>query len=376
MIVRGQGARVWDADGREYIDCVAGIGVAGAGHCHPAIADAISEQAHRLVTGSEMFYNDKRAEMYERLATMVPEGIERFFLCNSGSEATEAAIKFARLTTGRPGIIAATGAFHGRTLGALSATFRKEYRDPFGPLVPGFSHVKYDDIEKLEAAVNDQTAAVILEVIQGEGGVIACRPEYLRAARELCDRHGAMLIVDEVQTGFGRTGKWFATQHHGVTPDLIAMGKAIAGGVPMGAVGMGERVTGLKPGVHGSTFGGNPLACAASAATLMVYQTERLDEHAAEMGAYLRGRLEEINSPLIKEVRGMGLLVGIELKIRAARVVEAMMARGVLALTAGTTVLRLLPPLVIGPRELDTVVEALYDTLIEVSGSPSEETSE
>ncbi len=366
LIVKGQGTRVWDAGGREYIDCVAGIGVAAAGHCHPAIVAAINEQAQTLVTCHEMFYNDRRAEMLQTLAGLMPDGIDRFFLCNSGTEAVEAAIKFARLSTGRAGIVAAMGSYHGRTLGALSATFRKEYREPFAPLVPGFSHVPYNHVDRMEAAVGDQTAAVLLEVVQGEGGVHVASGEYLRAVREICDRQGALLIVDEVQTGFGRTGRWFACQHHDVAPDLLTMGKALAGGVPMGAVGIGPRVTGIKPGLHGSTFGGNPLACAASVAALQVYQTERLAGRAAEMGAYLRGRLEEINSPLIREVRGLGLMIGIDFKIRASRVVEALTARGVLTLTAGTTVLRLLPPLIISREDLDAVVEALCDALIEI----------
>lgn len=363
VIVKGREAHVWDADGREYIDCVAGIGVANAGHSHPAITAAIAEQAQTLMTCPELYYNDRRAELYQKLAEIMPDGLNRFFLCNSGTEAVEGAIKLARLSTGRPGVVAATHAFHGRTMGALSATHKKDYREPFGPLVPGFSHVKYNDIAALEAAVSGETAAVILEVVQGEGGIHPADGDYIRAARSICDRQGALLILDEVQTGFGRTGRWFACEHHGVVPDLLTMGKGIAGGMPMGAVAIGPRVEGVRVGVHGSTFGGNPLACAAAIAALEVYRSERLPERAAEMGAYFRERLEEINSPLIREVRGIGLMIGVEIKIRAAQVVEALRERGILAHTSGTTVVRILPPLVIPREDVDTVIEALSDVL-------------
>jgi acetylornithine/LysW-gamma-L-lysine aminotransferase len=363
VLVKGQNAHVWDADGREYVDCVAGIGVANAGYSHPAIVAAITEQAQTLMTCPEFYYNDRRAELYQKLAEIMPDGINRFFLCNSGTEAVEGAIKMARLSTGRQGIVAATHAFHGRTMGSLSATHKKDYREPFGPLVPGFSHVPFNDIDALNAAVTSETAAVILEVVQGEGGIHPADGDYLRAARAICDRQGALLILDEVQTGFGRTGRWFACQHHGVVPDLLAMGKAIAGGVPMGAIGIGPKVGGIKPGLHGTTFGGNPLACAAAIAAVGVYQSEQLVERSAEMGDYFRERLEEINSPLIREVRGLGLMIGVELKIRSAQVVEALMKRGILAHTSGTTVLRLLPPLVITQEDVDVVIEALTDTL-------------
>ncbi|MBN1312006.1 MAG: aspartate aminotransferase family protein [Anaerolineae bacterium] len=366
VLVKGQNAHVWDVDGREYIDCVAGIGVANAGHSHPAIAAAIAEQAQTLMTCPELFYNNRRAELYQKLAEMTPEGIDRFFLCNSGTEAVEGAIKMARLSTGRQGIVAASNAFHGRTLGALTATYKKDYREPFGPLVPGFDRVPYNDVEALEAAVTGETAAVILEVVQGEGGIHPGDGDYIRAAREICNTQDALLILDEVQTGFGRTGRWFACQHHGVVPDLLTMGKAIAGGMPMGAVGIGSGVDGMKPGLHGSTFGGNPLACATSLAALEVYQSEQLQARATEMGEYFRERLEEINSPLIREVRGMGLMIGVEFKVRASKVVEGLIEHGVLTLTSGTTVMRLLPPLTIPREDIDTVIEALCDVLVQM----------
>ncbi|MDX1687025.1 MAG: aspartate aminotransferase family protein [Candidatus Promineifilaceae bacterium] len=362
-IVRGRGARVWDEAGREYVDCVAGIGVANAGHCHPAIAEAIAEQAETLLSCPELFYNDRRARLLERLAEVTPGDVDRFFLCNSGTEAVEGALKFARLATGRSKVVAAMRGYHGRTLGALSATYDKKYRRPFVPLVPGFTHVPFDNVERAEKAVDEETAAVLVEIVQGEGGVRPGSPAYFQALRRLCDERGALLIIDEVQTGFGRTGRWFACEHVGVTPDLLCMGKAMAGGVPMGATGIGRRVTGIGPGAHSSTFGGNPLACAAALAALDVYEQEALPARAAEMGARFRRRLEAIDSRLIREVRGLGLMMGIELRIRAMPIVEALMEEGVLALTAGSTVLRLLPPLIIEWEDLERGAEAIEEVL-------------
>lgn len=372
-LVRGEGALVWDVNGRAYIDCVAGISVANVGHSHPAVAAAVAAQAGTLITCSEIFYNDRRAQVLERLAQVTPDGIARFFLCNSGTEAIEGCIKFARLSTGRPGIIATMRGFHGRTLGSLSATHKKQYRTPFMPLVPGFSHVPFGNLTRMRQAITADTAAVLLEIVQGEGGVRPGEAAYFQAIRQLCDERGALLIVDEVQTGFGRTGEWFACDHAAIVPDLLAMGKAIAGGVPMGAIGIGPRVKGLGPGMHGSTFGGNPLACAAALATLQVIEDEDLVARAAENGRYLITRLQAIDSPLIRDVRGLGLMVGVELRARAMPLVEALMARGVLTLTAGSTVLRLLPPLVISRAQLDAVVTAVADALREMEPSLTEE---
>ena len=318
-----------------------------------------------MITCQEMFYNDRRAQLLASLTAVLPDSLDRIFLCNSGTEAIEGAIKFARLSTGRTGIVAAMRGFHGRTYGSLSATHKKQYRQPFMPLVPGFSHVPFGNVAKMRTAVSEDTAAVILEIVQGEGGVRPGTSEYFQAVRQLCDETGALLIIDEIQTGFGRTGRWFASQHVGVTPDLMALGKAIAGGVPMGAIAIGSRVAKLPAGVHGSTFGGNPLACAAALATLHVIREEDLVNRSAELGSYLRQRLQRIESPLIREVRGLGLMVGIELKVRAMPIVQALMAHGVMALTAGPTVLRLLPPLVITQEQLDSVVETLALVLAE-----------
>jgi acetylornithine/LysW-gamma-L-lysine aminotransferase len=298
----------------------------------------------------------------QRLGNLLP-GMQRVFLCNTGTEAVEAALKFSRFGTQRTNFIATLRGFHGRTMGALSATWEKKYRGPFEPLVPGFSHVPYNNLEALDAAVDDQTAAVILEVVQGEGGVHPGSADYLQGAQRLCRERGAYLMIDEVQTGWGRTGKLFAHQHYDLHPDLLCVAKSTAGGFPMGAVLIGERVPELQPGIHGSTFGGNPLACAAALAAMDVQEREHLPERAAEMGAYFKDRLEEINSPLIREVRGLGLMLGIEIKQKVAPYLTALMERGVLALPAGLTVIRLLPPLLISKEQIDQVVAALSEVL-------------
>ncbi len=364
-IVRGRGAHVWDADGREYIDCVGGQGSANVGHANPVVAEAIAEQARTLITCTEIFYNDKRAALEEKLAAISPNHANRVYLCNSGAEAIESAIKFARYATGRTGILAMMRGFHGRTLGALSATWEPKYRDPFLPLVPDFSHIPFDNIDKARAAITDRTAGVIVEVVQGEGGVRPASKEFLSALQELCRERGALLIVDEVQTGFGRTGKMFASEHFDLQGDLVAVAKSIAGGLPMGAVLIGERVKKLEPLTHGSTFGGNPLTCAAGLAAIGYMEKENLPARAAELGEYTLGRLRRIESPLIREVRGMGLLVGVELKLKVTPYLQALMERGVLALPAGMNVLRLLPPLVIEKADLDTVVDAIEAVLQE-----------
>jgi acetylornithine/LysW-gamma-L-lysine aminotransferase len=364
-IVRGRGAHLWDSDENEYIDCVGGQGAGNLGHANPAVAAAIAAQAQTLITCPEMFYNDRRAELIQKLIGIAPKGIKRAYLCSSGTEAVEACLKFARIATGRKEIVATMRGFHGRTIGALSATWEKKYREPFEPLWPGFKHVAYNDLAALDAAVTDQTAGVILEVVQGEGGVRPGTLEFLLGAQKLCRERGAMLIVDEVQTGFGRTGRMFACEHYGLEPDLMALAKSIAGGLPMGAALIGERVGQLPPQVHGSTFGGNPLACAASLAAIEYLQANRLPERAEVIGNWFISNLRQIESPLIREVRGLGLMVGIELKQKVTPFLQALMARGVLALPAGLTVLRFLPPLVIEKADLERVVEAVKEVLTE-----------
>jgi len=362
-IVRGQGARVWDDQGREYIDCVAGHGVAIVGHCNPAVVEAIRRQAGVLITCPEVFYNDGRARLLERLVSLAPPGLERAFLCNSGTEAVEAALKLARLSTGRTGIVAARRGFHGRTMGALSATWEPRYRDPYLPLVPGFSHVPYNRLAAMSEAVDEGTAAVLIEVVQGEGGVNPATPEYLHGLRALCDERGALLVVDEVQTGFGRTGKLFACEHYGLRPDILCLAKGIAGGVPMGAMLFGGKIANVKSGRHGSTFGGNPLACAAALATIDYIVQHDLPGQAARKGAWVLDRLRHIEARIIREVRGQGLMIGIDLRKRATPYLRALMEKGVLALPAGSTVLRFLPPLVISDEDLALVCDATEEVL-------------
>lgn len=360
VIVRGEGASLFDADGVEYLDCASGHGVANLGHAHPKIAEAIYKQALTLITLFETFPNDRRAELMKKITSLV-DGLDRVFLCNSGTESVEAAFKFARISTGRKNIIAAMRAFHGRTYGSLSATFNKKYREGFEPFVPGFSHVPYNNIEALDKAITNETAAVILELVQGEGGVYPANLEYVQAARNLCNERGALLIVDEIQTGFGRTGKLFAVQHYGVTPDLLTCAKSLAGGVPMGAVLIGQNLKNLTPGTHGSTFGGNPLSCAAALAALDIIEEEDLPGQSAAKGAYLIEKLRKLESPAIREVRGLGLMVGIEMKQKVAPYIKALQEKRVIALNAGMTVIRILPPLVISYQQIDHLVDTLAE---------------
>ena len=361
-IVRGQGARLWDSDGREYIDCVGGQGTANIGHANPSVARAIADQAQVLISCPEMFYNDRRASLEAKLAEIT--GLERVFLCNSGTEAVEAALKFARVFTGRKEIVATMRGFHGRTFGSLSATWEKKYREPVEPLVPGFTHVPYNDLEAIRSTINNDTAAVIIEVVQGEGGVRPGSADYLLGVQNACKEKGALLIVDEVQTGFGRTGKLFAHQHYGLEPDLLCVAKSIAGGFPMGATLFKSELGELPYQVHGSTFGGNPLACAAALASIAFIQENHLPERAMELGTWFQEMLSEINSPIIREVRGIGLMVGIELKKKVTPFLAALMDRGVLALPAGLTVMRFLPPLVIAKEDLVKVAQTVGDVLI------------
>jgi predicted acetylornithine/succinylornithine family transaminase/N-acetyl-ornithine/N-acetyl-lysine deacetylase len=367
VIVRGCGALVWDAEGREYIDCTSGYGVANIGHARPEIAAALASQAQRLITCPEIVYNDVRARLLERLAGLTPGGLTHFFLCNSGTEAVEGALKFARLATGRTGIVAALRGFHGRTMGALSTTWEPHYREPFAPLVPGVNHVRYNDLAAAEAAISEDTAAVIIELVQGEGGVHVASEEYVHGLAALCHDRGALLIIDEVQTGLGRTGSLFACNHYDLQPDILCLAKSLAGGVPMGAVCLGPRVMEsgrITRGVHGSTFGGNPLACAAALATLDIIEREALPERAAVLGAYALERLSALHSPLMREVRGRGLLLGIELSRRAQPFLEMLFERGILALPAGPNVIRLLPPLVTTEEQLEQVINTLQEVLL------------
>jgi predicted acetylornithine/succinylornithine family transaminase len=361
VLVSGKGARLYDEEGREYIDCASNVGVSNIGHGHQAVADAIYEQYLALGNCYSMFYNPVRARLAKKLAKLAPGNLNLVFFCNSGAEAIEGALKFARSTTGRPEIIAAMRGFHGKTMGALAATWGPEYQKPFAPMMPGLKHVPFNNFAKLETALSEKTAAVLLEIIQGEGGVRVGDKDYFRQVRELCDSKGVMLIIDEVQTGFGRTGAMFACEQF-VTPDILCLAKSLAGGIPMGAVICTDRIK-VPVKSHTSTFGGNPTACAAALASLEVIEKEGLIENAETLGNYLIEQLRGIESKKIREVRGLGLMIGIELKEKAGPYVQMLMAKGVIALLAGATVIRLLPPLVISREEIDTVVSVLKEIL-------------
>lgn len=362
-IVRGQGVHVWDDDGNHYIDATSGQGVALLGHSHPNVVQAITEQASTIITTPEIFYNNRRAELYGVLTSVLPSDLNRFFLCNSGTEAIEGALKVARLLTKRSGIVATMRGFHGRTLGALSLTWNPKYRKQFAAWQPAVTHIRYDDIDSAREAITDKTAAVVVEAVQGEGGVHPASINYLQALREICDETGAFLIIDEIQTGFGRTGDWFGFQHADIVPDVVTMAKGIAGGMPMGAVAWRGDLGQLSSGTHGSTFGGNPLACASAIATITTLQNENLPQQAQEKGAWLIEQLTGLDLPAIRDVRGQGLIIGIELKGRVTPVLQALQERGILALPAGNTVLRLLPPLIISYEDLQEIVNTIADIL-------------
>lgn len=362
VLSHGSGCHVWDVDGNRYLDLVGGIAVNALGHGHPALVAAISKQAGEAIHVSNLFTSEGQIALAERLVSLAgaPEGSAVFF-ANSGAEAIEAAIKLSR-RTGRSGIVAAEGAFHGRTTGALALTHKRAYREPFEPLIPGVTHVPFGDEAALRAAVTSDTAAVVLEPVQGEAGVLSPGTVYLRLARELTQQHGALLVLDEIQTGVGRTGTWFAFQQAGVVPDAITLAKGLGGGVPIGAlVAFGPEVAGLlTAGQHGSTFGGNPLAAAAGLAVLDTIEEQGLLAHAAEAGQHLVDAVTALHHPLVAEVRGAGLLRAIVLTQPVAAQVAAL-ARdaGFIVNPVAPDALRLAPPLVVTTEELDSFVQAL-----------------
>jgi acetylornithine/LysW-gamma-L-lysine aminotransferase len=363
-IVRGEGCTVYDDAGNAYLDATSGMGVALLGHAHPAVAAAIAAQAATLITCAEIFYNDRRAELYSILSDLLPGDLDRFFLCNSGAEAIEGALKVARLLTGRSGIVAAKRGFHGRTLGALGLTWNAQYREPFAGWTPeNITHISYNDLASAEAAITDQTAAVVIEPVQGESGVYTANADFLQGLRRICDERGALLIVDEIQTGLGRTGRWFGFQHADILPDMVALGKGVAGGVPMGVVAWRSSLGMIESGTHGSTFGGNPLACMAAVAALAALREIDAPARSAELGAWLLDELRARDLPPVREVRGLGLMVGLELRGRVTPYLQALQARGVLALVAGKNVLRLLPPLIISQDELRRIVDELDEVM-------------
>lgn len=366
VITRGKGALVWDINGKEYIDCMGSYGVALLGHSHPKVVEAICKQAETLISCHASLYNDKRTEFLQKLISIMPQGLNKAFLSNSGAESVECAIKLARKFTGKPEIIAVMGAFHGKTMGALSATWDKKYREPFQPLVPEFKHVPPDNLEKLREAITDKTAAVLLEPIRGEGGVRVPPAEYLPGVREICDEHNVLLILDEVQTSFGRTGRVFACEHWGVIPDVMCLAKPFAGGLPIGITVAKEAImSSFGLGEHTSTFSGSPLVCAAACAAIDVLINERLVDRAAELGGYFKAKLEALQAKhkIVKEVRGLGLMLGMELRYDVRNIIVKTLAKGVLILEAGRNVLRFLPPLVIEKEHIDRVITVLDEVL-------------
>ncbi|MDQ7843767.1 MAG: acetylornithine transaminase [Armatimonadota bacterium] len=368
----GQGCWLTDLEGRRYLDFIAGIAVCALGHNHPALTEAIQTQAARLLHVSNLFLIPEQAVLARRLVQH--SGLDRVFFCNSGAEANEAAIKLARKywhdrETHRFEIIVAERSFHGRTLGTLAATAQPRYQRGFAPLPPGFVVVPFNDLGALRAAVTPATAAIMLEVVQGEGGYRLPSPDYLPAVRRLCDERGVLLILDEIQTGVGRTGRWFAWEHYGARPDIMTLAKGLGSGVPIGALLAREAVAAaFQPGDHGSTFGGNPLACAAALAVVETIERDGLVAHAAEMGAYCVERLQDLarRRPVIAEVRGMGLMVAVDLAVDAAGIVAACRERGLLLNAVQPRTLRLAPPLTVTTAEVDQAVEMLGDVLAAV----------
>lgn len=366
VITRGKGAILWDINGKEYIDCASSYGVGALGHCHPKIVAAIKSQVEQLITCHSCYYNDKRAEFIEKLVKITPEGLDKAFLSNSGAETVECAIKLARKATGKQEVIALMGAYHGKTMGALSLTWDKKYRDPFMPLVPEIKHVPADNIDKLCEAITEKTAAVIMEPIRGEGGIRVPQDGYLQKVREICNQKGVLLIFDEVQTGFGRTGKLFGCQNWGVKPDIMCLAKPFAGGLPIGITIATESIMStFKIGEHSTTFSGSPLVCAAGCAAIDALLEEKLAEKAELNGKYFKTKLEALiaKHKIVKEVRGLGLMLGMELRYDVYGVILKAIQKGVLVIDAGRTVIRLLPPLVITKEQIDRVVAVLDEAL-------------
>jgi len=364
VLVKGKKSKLYDENGREYIDCASNIGVSNIGHANEEVAKALVNQYMKIANCYSMFYNDIRGKFAKKLIDLAPGNLNKVFFCNSGSETIEAAIKFARASTKKSKVICAIRGFHGKTMGALAATWEKEYQIPFMPMLQGFVHTPFNNFEKLESVVDDDTSAVLLEVIQGEGGVRIGDKNYFKKVRKLCNDRKIILIIDEVQTGFGRTGKMFACEHYDVTPDILCLAKSIAGGIPMGAVLCNDNIK-IPKKSHTSTFGGNPVACAAGLASIEFIEKENLPQKAAILGEYFLKGLQEIqkNCPRIVEIRGMGLMIGIELNEKAGPYINPLMEKGIIVLLAGPRVIRLLPPLVITKDEIDIVLKAINEVL-------------
>ncbi|MDA4117997.1 MAG: aspartate aminotransferase family protein [Thaumarchaeota archaeon] len=365
-IVKGKGSLVWDDKGKEYIDCMGGYGVAIVGHSNDHVVAAIKRQAEKLITCHGSLYNDARAEFLETLTSCSPKGLDAAFLSNSGAEAVEVAIKLGRKVTGKKGLIAMKGAYHGKTAGALSATWSKKYREPFEPLLQGVKHVDNGDLGALESEIDGDVGAVIVEPIQGEGGIVLPPEGFLRGVREICDKKGVLLIADEIQTGLGRTGKLWAMQNWGVVPDIMTVAKGLAGGVPLAAtVTTAEFLNSLKKGEATSTFGGNPLACAAGTATLRYIIDNDLPGTAKKRGKLFLDKLKAMGKEhqLTREARGLGLMLAFELRVDIQELLNEAMSMGAIFTYSGRTIIRMLPPLVITEPQITKSVRILGDAI-------------
>jgi len=367
-IEKGVGSHVWDVDGKEYIDCMGGYGVALVGHKNQRVNDAIKEQIDKIITVHSSLYNKTREEFLKTLIGLAPKGLTQVHLNNSGAEAIEAAMKFARKFTGKKGMVAMKGSYHGKSFGALSLTFNPKYRKAFAPLVEKVSFASYGDIESLRSVIDDDTAFVILEPIQGESGIIVAPEGFLQEVRKLCDEKGILLIFDEIQAGLGRTGRLWACDHWNTAPDILCLAKGIAGGVPMGAtLTRPDILASISKGEHSSTFGGNPISCAAGTAALKAITEDGLIENSDKMGKLFKEGLEKLKEKhsMIREIRGKGLMIGIEMKFEVKDILMGLIKKGVLMLYSGRNILRILPPLVISEDDVTKVLHALDSVLTE-----------
>ena len=365
-IEKGVGAHVWDIDGKEYIDCMGGYGVALVGHQNQRVNNAIKEQLDKIITVHSSLYNKTREEFLKMLIGLAPKGLTQVHLNNSGAEAIEAAIKFARKFTGKKGMVAMKGSYHGKSFGALSLTFSPKYRKPFEPLVEKVSFASFGDIESLRSVIDDDTAFVILEPIQGESGIIVAPEGFLQEVRKLCNEKGILLIFDEIQAGLGRTGRLWACDHWNTAPDILCLAKGIAGGVPMGATLVRPDIlASMNKGEHSSTFGGNPISCAAGIAALKALTEDGLIENSEKMGKIFREGLEKLKEKhtMIREIRGKGLMIGIEMKFEIKDILMELIKEGILMLYSGRNILRILPPLVISEDDITKVLHALDSIL-------------
>ncbi|MGI8833893.1 MAG: aspartate aminotransferase family protein [Nitrososphaeraceae archaeon] len=365
-IERGKGAYVWDTSGKEYVDCMGGYGVALVGHCNPRVVEAIKNQAEKLIVCHMSLYNDTREDFLTKTAAIAPQGLNKIFFSNSGAEAVEAALKFSRRYTGKPGIISMNGGYHGKTFGALSVTYSEKYRKPFMPLLAGVKFLPYTN-PNIEDAIDDSVGTVIVEPIQGESGIILPPDRLLQNMREVCTKHKIILIFDEIQSGFGRTGKMWAGEHWKTVPDIMCLAKGIAGGVPIGlTLCKPEIVEALRVGEHSSTFGGNPLACAAGSATIDALTEDKLVENAAALGNYFKEGLLILKDKhkIVREVRGIGMMLAVELRFDVKNVLLDGIRNGLLMLYSGKNILRLLPPLVMEKRTVSTALEIIDNLLL------------